>query len=216
MSGVEEAALIAAASEGLTAAEIGAAADAAILPAMMEGGSLLGGLGAGAGMGYAGSELATPGIEALIGGGESALLGNAFSPAMDTMLANAFTQNLVPQLTPAPLKAFAPMATTAAPGAAAGFGETLAGAGSAAKPLLSGRQALLLGQMAGSMGGGEERALGAPSMDAVPAYTRQGMRTQEEITKAWLLKNDPATYYRLYGQPQMAAGGAVGGTGYGY
>lgn len=70
---------------------------------------------------------------------------------------------------------------------------------------------MMLGQMAGDMGEQQQRPLGAPMMDAVPPLARQGMRTQEEITKAWLLKNDPATYARMYGMPpQMAQGGMYG------
>jgi hypothetical protein len=31
------------------------------------------------------------------------------------------------------------------------------------------------------------------------------MHSQEDITKAWLLRNDPNTYRRIYGNPQGVA-----------
>jgi hypothetical protein len=62
------------------------------------------------------------------------------------------------------------------------------------------KQAMLLAQMAGG-GQQPQRPMGAP-MDYGNPMQRQAMMTQEQITKKWLLQNDPNTYARIYGAPQ--------------
>jgi hypothetical protein len=61
-----------------------------------------------------------------------------------------------------------------------------------------------LGQMAAQMGA--PRPQGGPQGFAAeqPSY-RSAMHSQEDITKAWLLRNDPNTYRRIYGNPQGVA-----------
>ena len=70
---------------------------------------------------------------------------------------------------------------------------------------LGGKDALLLASM---MGGGQQqqRPMGAP-LDMGNPMQRQAMLTQEQITKKWLLQNDPTTYARIYGSPQGASYG---------
>jgi len=47
-------------------------------------------------------------------------------------------------------------------------------------------------------GGGQQQAQPQP----MPEQPRGPVMTQEQIIRKWLLINDPATYYRLYGAPQ--------------
>jgi len=62
------------------------------------------------------------------------------------------------------------------------------------------KEAMMLAQMAGG-GQQEQRPLGAPQDTGNPMQ-RPAMMTQEQITKKWLLENDPNTYARIYGSPQ--------------
>jgi len=92
---------------------------------------------------------------------------------------------------------------TGAEAAAAGVGKV----GGAGGSLVGGagwkmgpKEAMMLAQMAGG-GQQEQRPLGAPQ-DMGNPMQRPGMLTQEQITKKWLLENDPNTYARIYGAPQ--------------
>ena len=165
--------------------------------------------GAGAVAGDAFLPGALAGTEGLAGG-SSALLGglSGFFPDMGTA---SLSSNLLAPMTgaydalPAGVTGFAPGAATAAPGMAGAYGPTLAEAGSKPGWKLGGKDALLLAQM---MGGGqqEQRPMGAP-VDMGNPMQRQAMLTQEQITKKWLLQNDPTTYARIYGSPQGASYG---------
>ena len=127
------------------------------------------------------------------GTGASALLG-ATTPFI--------TEGLLGGATPFVTEAVAPFAagaTSAAPGMAAAYGPQAAqaaGAGLSMGP----KEAMLLAQMTGA-GQQEQRPMGAPS-DMGNPMQRQAMMTQEQITKKWLLENDPNTYARIYGAPQ--------------
>ena len=98
---------------------------------------------------------------------------------------------------------------TAAQAAGAGVGQVGGAGGSlvgAAKGFsMSPKQAMMLAQMAGG-GQQEQRPMGAPQ-DMGNPMQRQAMMTQEQITKRWLLENDPNTYARIYGAPQGASYG---------
>lgn len=76
------------------------------------------------------------------------------------------------------------------------MGSLLASKGGSMSP----QQAMQLAQMMGS-NRQEERPMGAPQ-DMGNPMQRQAMMTQEQITKKWLLENDPNTYARIYGSPQ--------------
>jgi hypothetical protein len=68
-------------------------------------------------------------------------------------------------------------------------------------PELNPKNALLLSQVMG-MGQQPSRPMGAP-IDMGNPMQRQATMTQEDITKKWLLHNDPNTYARIYGAPQQ-------------
>jgi hypothetical protein len=91
---------------------------------------------------------------------------------------------------------------SAADAAGTGIGQVggAGGSGLASGWKMDPKQAMLLAQMAG---GGQQPQLpmGAP-MDYGNPMQRQAMMTQEQITKKWLLQNDPNTYARIYGAPQ--------------
>jgi len=63
---------------------------------------------------------------------------------------------------------------------------------------LSAKDALRLASMINNQ---QQRPMGAP-VDSGNPMQRQAMMTQEQITKKWLLENDPTTYARIYGSPQ--------------
>lgn len=64
------------------------------------------------------------------------------------------------------------------------------------------KNAMLLGRMAGMVGGQAQGQQGLPQDYGNPNM-RPAMLTQQQITKKWLLKNDPNTYRRMYGEPQQ-------------
>jgi hypothetical protein len=87
-------------------------------------------------------------------------------------------------------------AAAAGVGQVGGAGGSLVGSGWKMNP----KQALMLAQMVGQ-GQQEQRPMGAP-VDMGNPMLRQGQMTQEQITKKWLMENDPNTYARIYGTPQ--------------
>lgn len=106
---------------------------------------------------------------------------------------------------PAAMQPFAQGAATSAPGMASTYGPSAANAGSKAAWKMTPKDAMLLSQVVGS-GQQEQRPMGAPQ-DMGNPMQRQAMMTQEQITKRWLLENDPNTYARIYGMPQGASYG---------
>jgi hypothetical protein len=131
----------------------------------------------------------------LLGGGTgaSALLGATTPFITEGMMAGA-----TPFVTEA-VAPFAAGATTAAPGMAAAYGPQAAQAAGAGWKMTP-KQAMLLAQMTGA-GQQPERPMGGP-VDMGNPMQRPAMMTQEQITKKWLLENDPNTYARIYGSPQ--------------
>lgn len=181
-----EAAAGAAGAAGAGGASLAGTAAAAELAAPLASGGSLAGWGAGAGL-----------------GGSSALLG-AFGPEASMSLASSLLS--APEATPfitAGVEPFAMGATTAQPGVSGMFGPQAAQSGSKAGWKLGAKEAMQLAQMTGG-GLQEQRPLGAPQDSGNP-WQRQAMMTQEQITKKWLLQNDPNTYARIYGAPQGAS-----------
>jgi hypothetical protein len=186
-------------------------------------------------MGVGGAELATPGISSLLGGAGTAggagafglsgadamaasFAGDAYLPGtlapingtMSSMAANGMSHLLGPSNFTAAMAgdAYMPGAMGASGTGTPGMGSWL-GSKFASGAGISPRQAMMMGNMLAQSGGQEQRPMGAPQMLQVPQQVQQGMRSQEDITKAWLLRNDPATYARMYGPPPGS--GMMGG-----
>lgn len=85
--------------------------------------------------------------------------------------------------------------------AASPFGTSL-GKNAAPQSLFNAKNAMLLGRMAGMASGQQPAQLGGPADYSNPNL-RSAQMTQQQITKKWLLKNDPNTYRRIYGEPQQ-------------
>jgi hypothetical protein len=72
----------------------------------------------------------------------------------------------------------------------------------AADKLKDPKTVMYLGMMAAQLG---SRPQGGPAPMSGPPQMRQANMTQEDITKKWLMQNDPNTYRRIYGNPQGVA-----------
>ena len=197
LSGAGAAGAGAAGAGALGAAELGGAsiagsAAAAELAAPLASGGSLAGWGAGA----AGGGSALLGANEVLGA--SSLLGEGTLPSH---FANMIAGGMGPSDFTAAMAgdAFMPGALgptgTGTPSMGSKMGSLLA-SGNGANP----RQALQLAQMMGQ-GAPESRPMGAP-VDSGNPMMRQAQMTQEQITKKWLLENDPNTYARIYGSPQ--------------
>lgn len=77
--------------------------------------------------------------------------------------------------------------------------DAVGGLNAPTKSLLNAKNAQLLGRMA-MQSGGQQQPQGAPA-DFTNPNMRAANLTQEQITKKWLLKNDPRTYTLMYGAP---------------
>lgn len=212
MTGVEEAAVVAAvapelltAAGGTLGAEIGGMTAASALP-------FLGEVGAGAAGAAAGdaflpgllSDMAPAAIPEMAGSavgggmpllGDEALLSSLIGPAPQASMPELFGVGALANSGYA--QPFAMGATTAQPGLTGAFGPSTAAA--AETPWLTGDKAMNLARMAGSMGQqGEQRPMGAPADFSNPLQ-RPGLLTQEQITKKWLKINAPDVYRRMYG-----------------
>lgn len=64
------------------------------------------------------------------------------------------------------------------------------------------QKAMMLASLFG--GGGQPQQMGTPARMGNPMQ-RPALVSQEDIMKRWLMRNDPNTYMRLYGQPQGGA-----------
>ena len=189
----------AAGAAGLGAAEVGAGAGIAGGTLGLEFGGMTGleALGAGVGGvgGAGGSLLGGAGASLLGSGAQSALLGN-----VDLGSSMAFgeypTSSLLGNSGPSGFSWTGPTAADDSVGNISG--------NSKAPWRLGGKDALRLASMMNS--GQQDRPMGAP-LDMGNPMQRQAMLTQEQITKKWLLQNDPSTYARIYGSPQGASYG---------
>ena len=218
MTGAEEVALAAAAAEVLpeiVGAGSIASGSMAAMPAFLTAGEAAAGAGAGAGAGLwatgAGESLGG-GLGAAFGMPESSMLA-AFGPTAEGVnamnMATAMGQgppmmsNLLgmPAM-PGAQSPFAMGATTAQPGMASAFGPNAAV--SSYSKWTDPNNMMKAGQMI-AQAGGQPQQQGAPQASAYEQPSmRSALATQEQITKKWLLKNDPKTYRRIYGEPQGA------------
>jgi hypothetical protein len=102
---------------------------------------------------------------------------------------------------------FAPGGVTTAAGKAATFGPAAAGGGAGESAWLAKlkdpKTVMHLGMMAAQLGTPQHGGPQLTSMDTGPY--RPALSSQEEITKRWLMQNDPNTYRRIYGNPQGVA-----------
>lgn len=168
--------------------------------------------GAGIAGSAAAAELAAPlasggslaGWSPLIEGVSTGSLLSAFGPE-----AGSLGASLMGGVEPTPfltsVSGFAPGAATASPGVAGLFGPaTTEAAGAAAGSWLTPKRAMALAQvlLSGS-GSAQDRSIpqGSPLFGNNVSQS-PGVMTQEQITKKWLLENDPNTYARIYGSPQ--------------
>ena len=182
------------------------AAGAAELAAPLASGGSLAGWGAGTTAADLGSAMAFGEYGAGSGGSLAGLGSSLVSDGtLSSQIANMIAQGVGPSDFTAAMAgdAYMPAALGADGTGTASIGSKL-GSLLASGNGLSPRNAMLLSQVLSSgSGSAQDRSIprGSPLFGNNVSQS-PGVMTQEQITKKWLLENDPNTYARIYGSPQ--------------
>jgi hypothetical protein len=187
-------------------AGIAGSAAAAELAAPLASGGSLAGWGAGTTAADLGSAMAFGEYGAGSGGSLAGLESSLVSDGtLSSQIANMIAQGVGPSDFTAAMAgdAYMPAALGADGTGTASIGSKL-GSLLASGNGLSPRNAMLLAQVLSSgSGSSQDRSIpqGSPLFGNNVSQS-PGVMTQEQITKKWLLENDPNTYARIYGSPQ--------------